>query len=291
MNTHQDIEKKVKETIKKYKLCNKKEKILVALSGGKDSSVVAYLLKKFGYNIEGFYINLGIEGIEEDYLRIVKELSQKLQIKLHVYNLKKEFGNSIGLIIKEVQNTKEGKNLKNCAICGVVKKWIMNREARRLNFNKIATGHNLDDEVQTFLINILKGSPQLNINSGAITKNKKDKKFVTRIKPLFYCDENDIREYSKKKELPVIYKKCPYLTDSYRLKVREFVDNLRTKDKENIIKNFELIYPKIKRLNLEKSKSMINYCEKCGEPSRDKICKMCKLTESIKVQNDLVEKE
>jgi uncharacterized protein (TIGR00269 family) len=290
MNTNQDIEKKVKETIKRYKLCNKKEKILVALSGGKDSAVVAYLLKKLGYNIEGFYINLGIEGIEKDYLETVKELSQRLQIKLHVYDLKKEFGNSIGIIIKEIQNTKEGKNLKNCAICGVVKKWIMNREARRLKFNKIATGHNLDDEVQTFLMNILKGSPQLNINSGAITKNKKDKKFVERIKPLFYCDENEIRKYSKKKKLPIIYKKCPYLVDSYRLEVREFVNNLKTKDKENIIKNFELIYPKIKNLNSKESKTFINYCEKCGEPSRNKICKMCKLTESIKIQNSLIKK-
>ncbi len=275
MNTNQDIEKKVKETIKRYKLCNKKEKILVALSGGKDSAVVAYLLKKLGYNIEGFYINLGIEGIEKDYLETVKELSQRLQIKLHVYDLKKEFGNSIGIIIKEIQNTKEGKNLKNCAICGVVKKWIMNREARRLKFNKIATGHNLDDEIQTFLMNTLKGSLQLSANSGPLTKNKSDEKFVTRIKPLFYIDEEDIKVYSKKKKLPVIYEKCPYLIDSYRLEVRNFVNTLSRKQKQNIIKNFEKLYPKIKNLKDENLK--MNYCKICGEPSKSDICKMCKI--------------
>jgi len=280
-----DIERRVKETIKKYKLCNKKEKILVALSGGKDSSVVAYLLKKFGYSIEGFYIDLGIDETKERYLESIKRLSKELNIKLYIYDLKKELGNSIGLIIKEVQCTKEGKNLKNCSICGVVKKWVMNKEARRLKFDKIATGHNLDDEVQTFLMNILKGSPQLSGNSGAITKNKKDKKFVTRIKPLFYCDEEEIREYCKKIKLPVIYEKCPYLTDSYRLELRKFVNTLKTSEKENIIKNFEFIYPQIERLKKQQSKNEINYCKKCGEPSRNEICRVCKITESASLKD------
>ena len=65
----------------------------------------------------------------------------------------------------------------------------MNREARRLKASKIATGHNLDDEAQTFLINVLKGSPELSLNSGVISKNTGDKKFIPRIKPLSYIPE------------------------------------------------------------------------------------------------------
>jgi len=266
-----ELEQKVKQTLRKIKL-NKREKILVALSGGKDSCVTAYLLKKLGYNIEGFHIYLGMGKYSERCLKAVKELCENLGIKLHLYDIKKEMGSSMCYIRAKVQHEKKG--LKNCAICGVIKKWIMNREARKLKVNKIATGHNLDDEIQTFLMNIFKGSPELSANSGAITQNVKDKKFITRIKPLFYVDEKDIKKYSKEKKLPVVYEKCPCALDSYRIQMREFVNTLTKKQKENVIKNFEKLLPKIKKL---KSKEKLNYCEICGEPSRKKICRMCEL--------------
>ena len=164
------------------------------------------------------------------------------------------------------------KNLKNCAICGVIKRWILNKEARRLKADKIATGHNLDDETQTFLINIFKGSPELSTNSGPISRNTMDKKFVPRIKPLFFIPEDDVREYSKRMKLPVVYDKCPCALDSYRIQVRKFVDGLSEEKKMNIIKNMDNMLGKIQR-----SKDKINYCEICGEPSRKEVCKMCQL--------------
>jgi tRNA(Ile)-lysidine synthase TilS/MesJ len=153
MNIITKVEKMAKETIDKNKLCNKKEKILVALSGGKDSTTTAYLLKKFGYNIEGFYIDLGLGSYSQRCLNAIKELCKMLNIKLSVYSVQKEMGARMCYIRSSVQAKNK---LKNCAVCGVIKKSIMNKEARRLKADKIATGHNLDDEVQTFLINLFK---------------------------------------------------------------------------------------------------------------------------------------
>ncbi len=261
-----NVEQKFKQTLKEIKL-SKKDKILVALSGGKDSAVTAYLLKKLGYNIKGIHVNLSVGEYSEKCLKGVKELCESLGIKLYVYDLKKEQKKGMKYFWKK------NKNLNHCAVCGVFKKWILNREARKLKVDKIATGHNLDDEVETFLLNVLKGSLQLSSNSGIITKNQIDAKFIPRIKPLFYLQNNEVKEFAEKNNVPFIKGICPYREDSYRIQVRKFVETLSNKDKTNIMKNFEVVS---KRLEKQKE-NKINYCEICGEPSRGRICKMCQL--------------
>lgn len=271
MKLETSLENKVKQTLKKIGI-NKKEKIVVALSGGKDSTVVAYLLKKFGYNIVGFHIDLKIGKYSENCLKATEKLCKDLGIELYTYDMKKEMGSGMCYLRTAIQS-KHKNNIKNCAICGVIKKWILNREIRKLKVIKIATGHNLDDEAQTFLMNIFKGSPKLSANSGAITQNIANKKLIPRIKPLFYVAEEDIKKYAKAKKLPVVYEKCPCALDSYRIQVRSFLENMPTKDKENIIKNFDKIASKIQKTK----DTRMNYCESCGELSRNKICKKCEL--------------
>jgi len=270
-----NIIQKARQTLSKVKpKLNKKEKILVALSGGKDSTTTAYLLKKFGYKIEGIHINLGMGDYSEKCLNAVKELCRQLDIKLHLYDIKKEMGSSMCYIRTGIQNEKHGKGLKNCAICGVIKKWILNKRARELHVNYIATGHNLDDEAQTSLINIFKGSPELSLNTGIISKDVEDKqkRFIPRLKPLFYIPENEIRKFAVKEKLPVVFDKCPCAIDSYRIQVRNFTNKLFDEQKLNIIKNAEGI---IKKLDVKTGE--ISYCELCGEPARNRVCKRCEL--------------
>ena len=259
------LETQFKQTLKKIKL-SKHEKILVAISGGKDSTTTAYLLKKFGYSVEGIFIDLCVDDYSKKCLKVVKKFCNEIGIKLHVYDLKKEQGKGM----KYFWN--KNKSLNHCAVCGVFKKWILNKEARRLKFDKIATGHNLDDEAETFLLNVCKGSLRLGLKSGVLTKNISDKKFVPRLKPLFYGEGKEIKDFAKVKKLLFIRGICPYREDSYRVEIRKFVEGLTKKQKENIIKNLKRVQKKFKR-----EKVKINYCEICGEPCKKKVCKRCEL--------------
>lgn len=269
------FEQKVKKTIKDYSLCSKKEKIIVACSGGKDSTTVLYLLHKFGYNVEGMMIDLLIGDWSKKNLDNVRKFCLEKGIKLNIIDLKKEIGCSMCSIRSKVQAKQ---NLSNCMICGVIKRWLINKKARELGGVKLATGHNLDDESETVLMNLLKGNLKLSLNSGPVTGLVKDKKFVARIKPLYFCLNEDIKKYSELMGFPVIYEPCPHRADSFRVRVRKELEEMEKKEpkaKENIVKAFLNMLPALrKKYGVNKK---IDYCSICGEPSRSGICKMCEL--------------
>lgn len=263
------VENQIKKTIKEIGL-SKKEKILVAISGGKDSAVLAYFLSKLGYNIEGLHINLGIGDYSLKSLDVSKKLAERLGIKLHVFDIRKSEGKTIKYFWRK------NKNLSSCSVCGVFKKWVMNREAKRLNVDKIATGHNLDDEALTFFLNILKGAPQLSYNTGVVSRNKQGNKkgnFIPRVKPLFYVYEEDILKFAKKNKILFVKGKCPFRENSYRVEIERYFKKFSRKQKRNLIKNFEGFRGKLKGMKNIKE----NYCEICREACTDDICKKCKL--------------
>lgn len=272
-----EFESKVKKTIKKYRLINKKDRILVAASGGKDSTVILYLLKKFNYNVSALYINLHLGSYSERCLEAVKKICKENEIKLHVLDIKKEFGMRMCNIRCGVQQKIK---VSNCMVCGIVKKWLLNKEARKLEADKIVTGHHLDDESQTVIMNFLQGNLMLGANSGPVTGSILDKKFVPRIKPLYFIPEKEIKRYSRIKRFDVVYEKCPCAVSSLRIKTRAFLNKVDENSKLRTVNNFLKMLPELrKKLHSQK----IIYCEMCGEPSRNEICKKCSLLSLNKI--------
>jgi len=140
----------------------------------------------------------------------------------------------------------------------------------------------MDDEVENVMMNQFKGNPSLCISLGPKTGVIRDNKFVPRVKPLYFCSNDEIRAYSKIMKFPVVYKPCPCSVVAFRGDVREFVKKLEGKFpdiKKNIIDNFLEILPELKKTFT--SKGDLIYCEICKEPSRNKICKMCELMKHL----------
>jgi len=287
-----DIQQKVKQTVSKYNLLNKKDKIVVALSGGKDSTSVLYILHKLGYNVEGLFIDLYLGNWSKKNLENVKKFCDELDVRLAVIDMKKEFGSGI-CFIKDI--VKEKKNLTGCSVCGVLKKWILNKWARRLGADKLVTGHNLNDETQTVLMNFLKGNVMLGLNSSPATgfddglkkvpaQNchlELSKNFIQRVKPLFFVSEEEIRKFSKEMKFPVLYEPCPCAFGTYRVETRKWLESLKLGEKEmlKIVNGFQKMIPKLKK---QSDVREIGVCENCGESCRGRKCKACEIFECLR---------
>jgi len=269
-----DIEKEVVKTIKKYNLISRGDKVIVALSGGKDSTSILYILKKLGYDVEGLMIDLYLGQWSEIHKNNMKKFCKENGVPLTIVDLKEELGQGI-CFIKAV--LKKQKNLTGCTVCGIIKKWILNKYAKKLGADKIVTGHNLDDEAQNVLMNFLKGNMLLGANSSPATGGKPIAGFAQRIKPMFFIPENDIRAYAKKKKFKILYDKCPCSFETYRADTRDWLKNISDKEKLAIVENFQNLVPKLRSGN---EKELV-ICKRCGEPARSDICNYCKIVRDL----------
>ena len=127
-------------------------------------------------------------------------------------------------------------------------------------------------------MNQFKGNIKLSAKLGPTTGIFKDKKFIPRIKPLYFCKEEDIRNYSKLKNFPVNYEPCPCSVMAYRKSVRVLLNKYELNN-ENIVKSFLKIQPELK--NFYKNEK-INYCTNCGEPTTKGECKTCQIIKKLR---------
>jgi len=269
-----DIEKEIAKTIKKYRLLKKSDKVVVALSGGKDSTSVLYILKKMGYDVHGLLIDLYLGKWSNIHNEKMTAFCEVNDIPLTIVDLKKELGQGI-CFIKAV--LKKQKNLTGCTVCGIIKRWILNKWAKKLGADKLVTGHNLDDEAQNVLMNFLKGNILLGVNSSPATGGKEVVGFAQRVKPLFFVPESEIRKYAKSKKFDILYDKCPCAFGTYRVEIREWMSGISDLEKKKIVENFQKLVPRLRKENVMELK----VCKKCGEPSRSELCNFCKIVSCV----------
>lgn len=271
----QEVENKVKNCIRKFRLFTKSQKIGVAASGGKDSTTLLYILKKMHYNVTALSVDAHIGKYSEENLERLRGFCRAHQIPLIELTFREEFGGSLFYIMKQLK--KEGKNYNHCTVCGVLRRHAINKHARRLRLDRIATGHNLDDEAQATLMNIFRNDFRRFQREGPVTGMLMTEQFVQRVKPMYFVTEAEVTQYSKAHNFPVIYSRCPYSSEAFRGEVRELLEAFPNAS-QNIV-NFTLKHLK------GKSPGTLPSCSKCGEPCAEKLCRACQIIKLLGDKN------
>ena len=268
------IESRAKHEIRRYKI-KSGERLAVAISGGKDSSALLYLVNKvFGkrrdIEIIAITIDEGIAGYRDESVGIAKRLCKKLGIEHHIFSFKDEFGLTLDEKLKGCGEAGA------CTYCGVGRRWLLNRKARELGAKRLFIGHNLDDEAQSIMMDYMKGDIlRLARMEDYIVKSSL---FIQRIKPFRNIPEREIGLYAMLVGLEIQQDECPHLA-GMRFKIRDFLNELELESpgiKFSVVRTGRRIANIINK-NSDFEGKGIKKCRICGEHSTSDICKTCEL--------------
>ncbi len=262
------FEKTVKETIRKFKMFSKKDRILVAVSGGKDSLALWNVLNDLGYRASGLYIDLGIGSYSRVSREKVKKFSKESGLELIIRDIKAEYGKSL----EEIKARR-----KTCSTCGIIKRHEMNVVAHEHGFDVIATGHNLDDESTVLLSNILRWQIDFLSRQHPVLEPWHEK-LKKKVKPLCLLTEKETKTYVILKNIDHVEEECPYSVDASTLFMKSVMNSIEERFKgtkyyfyTQFLKNIDIFK------NNKKWKEDLRECKLCGFPTNKDYCSFCRI--------------
>jgi len=264
------ILRKTAKTISKYNMIQNSELVAVAVSGGKDSLGLLNILYKLSQNhnfkIKAITIDEGIPGYRDEALDIVKDFCQKLDVEYTVLSYKELFDISLD----EALELRENEKTSSCSICGTLRRRAIDHAAKQIDADVIATAHNLDDTLQTFLINMLSGDTnKIGWMSPDTTGNS-----IRKIKPFCEILESEIVFYAFTNDLPFQTEPCPHMNEGVRTEIREFLNKLENNHsgvKNNLYQSVVKISDVMKKSNYKKK----TVCQRCGCECTGEVCSTC----------------
>jgi uncharacterized protein (TIGR00269 family) len=271
-----DVEGRVATTIRAESQVRPGDRIAVGLSGGKDSTALLVILSRLlpgwpGASLIAITVDEGIAGYRADTIRAAESLTGRLGVDHRIVSFRDLAGDDLDALLA-------GRETQACTVCGILRKKALMDAARVAGATVIATGHNLDDEAQSVLMNALRGDlPRLIRNTGTSQSTS----FLPRIKPLAKITEKEIAAYLFVQGLFSVLPECPYTRYALRAEVRGMLAGLENR------------YPGTMHHLVESKKKIEQYCagtpvmeplhrcRQCGDPCSGDICQFCRLRHSL----------
>lgn len=219
------FEDEVHHTITSSKLFFPGESVAIGASGGKDSTVLASVMKTLNerhhYELDLVLLSVdeGIKGYRDDSLETVKRNAVQYEMPLKIVGYDELYGWTMDQVVETIG--KKG----NCTYCGVFRRQALDRGAKMLDIRHVVTGHNADDVAETVLMNLLRGDlPRLSRSTSIVTGSASSE--VKRSKPLKYAYEKEIVLYAHHKKLDYFSTECIYSPEAFRGTARTLIKSL-----------------------------------------------------------------
>lgn len=262
------FDNRVEKTIKEFKMFTKEDKVLVAVSGGKDSLSLWKALVNLGYQADGFYINLGIGEYSQKSQELATKFAEKIGRILHKITLQEE--------IMPIPQLKKYDSRPACSVCGTVKRYYMNKIAKEKGYKIIATGHNLDDESAVLFSNTLNWSIDYLKRQYPVLPEEDG--FIKKVKPLCKISEKESAMYAVLSSIDYIEEECPFSEGATSIDYKIFLSQLEEKSPGTKLRFYSeflrKMYPILKQ---SEEKPKLQQCKICKEPSVNEICAVCNL--------------
>ena len=271
---------KTRRTISKYEMVKYGERVGVAVSGGKDSLSLLKILHNLNDRKHSEFVALsvdeGVEGYRDEAITHARDLAKELDVEHVVVSYKELFGFSLD----QALDWEEDRDISSCSFCGVFRRRAIDEAATRARVDVVATAHNLDDYVQTFLMNLLHGDVE---RIGWLDPSYADNSFpVRRIKPFMEIYEEEIALFAYLSKIPFQSVSCPYMHEGLRTEVRDYLNELEAKHPgmKNVLLRSGLEV--VSRFASTQSREKSVPCKVCGKPSSSGLCNVCRMRELVK---------
>ena len=271
------ILRKTAKTISKYKMIQNNELVAVAVSGGKDSLALLKIINDMStthnFRIKAITIDEGIPGYRNEALEIVENFCSELCIEHKVYSYKELFD----LTLDNALELRENEKTSSCSICGTLRRRVIDYAAKDIGADVIATGHNLDDTLQTFVINMLSGDT----NKIGWMDPDNSQNSLRKIKPFCEIYESEIVFYAFTNDIPFQSEPCPHMNEGIRTEIREFLNSLESQHsgiKNNLYQSIVKVSQIVKNSDVKKK----ILCQKCGNQCTGKVCSVCSVVLKLK---------
>ncbi|GAB4438625.1 MAG: TIGR00269 family protein [Anaerolineae bacterium] len=271
--------------IKKYDMFTPDARVLVAVSGGKDSLALWDVLLALGYQADGLYIKLGIDGgvrySDQSLEKIEAFIAARPGARLTVVDVPQELGAPIPMA---AQLTRRGQG-RPCSICGMSRRHIMNRVAHDGGYDVLATGHNLDDEAATLMGNTLSWQVGYLARQHPVLPASDDG-LVRKVKPFFRFYERETAAYALVCGIDYVYDECPYAVGATSIYYKGLLNQLeadRPGAKLQFVLNFLRAKEEEGAFAQAASEVTLKRCPKCGQPTaNDGECTFCRTWDRVR---------
>jgi uncharacterized protein (TIGR00269 family) len=267
------FENQVRKAISDWDMLSHDDRILVAVSGGKDSLALWDVLLRQGYQADGLYIGLGIDDYSDESGEKVRKFATDRNAHVEWVDIEAEYGSGIKGLARQARR-------HTCSACGTTKRYQFNRIAREKGYTILATGHNLDDEAAALFGNVLhwqtgylaRQSPVLPASPSGLVK---------KVKPLYRVGERETASYAVLRGIDYIFEECPLAIGNQSLKYKEAL-NLLEQTSPGTKHNFLFNFLEKHRGRFEAEDAGLRECVECGAPTTGEVCAFCRITQQAR---------